>query len=98
MSANRWSVCPKCKRIKEKEKRAKIQKIAESYGKVSASDYQKMLTDLSREKDLRPEQTLREYYQLWIDENGKVHISYYASCDKCKLDYEHRHEEQLKID
>jgi hypothetical protein len=71
MSADAWSKCPKCHINK---KPAKIS----NYGKVSEEEYLKKST-----VEIEPEETLREDYGIYMDENGILNISYEAECGDC---------------
>ena len=76
MSADNWTTCPNC--LNEYEKKLKL--INESYGKVSAEEYIKMLSTL---KDpVYNKSTLREDYEMGI-KDGVFEINYQSYCEIC---------------
>jgi aerobic-type carbon monoxide dehydrogenase small subunit (CoxS/CutS family) len=41
--------------------------------------------------------TLREDWELHIDDDGKLRISYSCSCDSCSFRHRFQHEEQVPL-
>lgn len=84
MSARNWATCPQCKSLSRSEHAAKLEAWKESYGKVSLAEYEK-----TRPPQQPPvlDQTLREDYELWIDDGMQFKMYYHASCETCGLDY-----------
>lgn len=95
MSADAWSICPKCARKADEESRGKVQKAAEAYGKVEAREYEKILKEARQPINL--EETLRQDFEIWVDEDGKFTISFYAQCTEteCDFKYQYKYEEQI---
>ena len=79
MSANNWDTCPRCKK-KLEATRAKAAASAEKeYGKVPPDEY---LTMVKAAKLIggKLEQTLREDWEIGVDEDGRFYVSYSGSC------------------
>ena len=87
MSADNWSICPKCKDEMGK-------KLEDSYGKISQDEYQQLLNKTAKYSNDR---TLREDYSIFTDENGLFQIIYLCRCDRCGFKYTYKYTEQLKI-
>ncbi len=92
MSADNWTVCPKCTKTEKDLADQYRQKVANNYGKISESEYLK----LKSQEYLKPDaETLREDYEVYMDEKGEFTIYYSCSCDKCGFRFEHNHQEQV---
>lgn len=76
MSANRYSVCPKCK----KQGSAAREELKELYGKISAEEYSAKLSALDVDGD--SEECLREDWEIYWEKDMLV-FSYGCSCEKC---------------
>lgn len=95
MSADRWSVCPRCKRRRQAKANAAAEDAREAYGKVSVEEFDRLRAaaeTLQRgvtEADL----TFREDYQVTGIEDEEVAVSYFGRCTTCGLEvaFEHRH-------
>ena len=101
MSADNWTICPKCTEnelhIIEQKKIA----LENAYGKVSAKAYLLLVEELTKaEEKLNNEDdnqyTLREDYEMGI-RNGNFYVSYRGSCGICGFSFEHKHEENIKL-
>lgn len=96
MSADNWSICPKCRKQKKAEADKQMTAAKASYGKVSADEYERKMKAARELIDLDLEDTLREDWELGIDDDGEVSINYRASCEVCDFEYTFKHEEKLK--
>jgi len=112
MSADRWSICPKCLKIAD-ERKAKLLKIAEeklkiaeeNYGKIPADEYEKQLiaarTDISSIEDkidISIEgKTLREDFGFELKPSGLFSGGYFAACAKCGFKHKYSYSKQLEI-
>jgi len=74
MSANNWTTCPNCKRMRQ----AKIEAVRSRYGRVTFSQF---VTDLEK-ASAPPEDSLRENCECYLD-GFDLHIAYRCSCDVC---------------
>ena len=100
MSADNWRVCPQCV-AKERAEVAALKKLADkSYGKVSAQEWQSKIAAIAERESLEDDMpaSLREDYELWIDDNGKFHVSYRASCQDCPYKFSFKHEYQTEFE
>ena len=87
MSATSWGDCPRCKReAQESVDRAKAA-ARDAYGKVPLTEYEQLQAEANRPLDLQAE-TLREDYELGINNVGVFYVSYAASCANCP--FQHR--------
>jgi hypothetical protein len=97
MSADNWRVCPRCK-LRAAEKSAKMYKEAtDSYGKVDASEYLEKLKAAQAFASEVLHETLREDYEIYIDEDGEFFVSYRGGCDECGLVFNFKHEEKVTL-
>ncbi len=88
MSADNWGICPKCAK--------KFELAASPYGKIPEDEYLDWVEE-HEDDPLEPESTLREDYELGIDEGGKFYVIYRGQCQEkgCGFLFEYRHEEQI---
>jgi hypothetical protein len=82
MSADAWRECPNCKVLNDK-------KLDALYGTVSQSEYMAAVYEL----DDRVKETLREDYEISMNEDGVLEISYSCSCTVCKFNFKYKHSE-----
>ncbi len=86
MSADRWSVCPLCEKVREAEMKKVADALVEQYGKLPRDKYLKLQAEAAQPApDL--EETVREDWEIGIYD-GKFEVRYYASCNKCKFKFE----------
>lgn len=78
MSADAWRICPRCKIGAEKKASASVKNLAASYGKIPEPEYLEMKAKIESAKP--PEETMREDYEIGMDEDGTLEISYRYSC------------------
>jgi hypothetical protein len=90
MGADNWRVCPVCaNRHESKVADAKI-KIVESYGKVDRIEYEQLKVDLQVLKENTPDETLREDYEVGIDDNNQFYLLYTGRCTTCEWAFIHK--------
>jgi len=94
MSADNWTKCPKCTLDGLKKKQQEIASVAESYGKIHPSEYEKRLIKSREPIDNR--ETLRENYGFHLDIDGLFSVSYLGRCEKCGFKHEFKHSKQLE--
>lgn len=97
MSADSWAICPQCKAIAEKANKKSIENAEKSYGKVSSEKYLEMMAAANEPTAVA--NSLREDYEIRMDDDGEFTISYGCSCQRCKFTFEYNHSERpsLKI-
>ena len=89
MSADNWSVCPRCKAEAEKHYDAQAEKVQAAYGSVTVEHFDQMRGDLAQHRvdidEFSP--TFREDYSWFIDadEPGTVYGTYSGECTVCSL-------------
>ena len=88
MGADRWAICPKCKRTANEKRDAEIRKARASYGKVSEEKYRTAME--SAGSSLHFDETFREDYEQGTDDDGTYSISYSGLCTRCG--FSHRYE------
>lgn len=85
MSADAWRECPRCKDQLEEI-------LKNSYGKVSAEEY---LRIVSETEDRIEETPFREDYEILMDDEGEFYINYHGECTQCGLKHKFKHTEQV---
>lgn len=95
MSANNWTICPKCKKRIEIAMQEKINNTKAVYGQFSPEEYEAAI--LKAREPISIDKTLREDCSFYIDNNCFFNIFYSAHCDKCDFEYEFNHSEQIRI-
>ena len=97
MSASHWAVCPQCKVLAAREAHDAMQAVADAYGKVTADEYQAMLTQaVLQPRTVVP--TLAEYYEITGAETGTIKVDYGAGCGACGLRVSFSHSHQIDLD
>ena len=97
MSADNWAICPKCLATAKLLKQKEIEKVKDSYGKISAVKYSAMLKQ-SETPLLESGETLREDYAFIMSAGGIFTATYYCSCDKCSFEHSFEHENILNLE
>lgn len=93
MSADNWAICPKCNEIKNKEKDKLTEKAEDSYGKVPKEEFFRLRK--KADSYIVPDcETFREDYEIGIDEDGRLYISYKGKCTKCGFKKDFQYKEQ----
>ena len=93
MSADKWTVCPRCTKRREAAIEAADGEVADAYGKVPLDEWEEMRRRKSDLITSKPDHTLREDYEFHGADEGEVVADYSASCDTCDLrvSFTHRH-------
>jgi hypothetical protein len=87
MGADRWAICPKCKRSENKKRDAAIRKAISSYGKVTEDRYRAAIE--AAETPVRLDETFREDYEQGMDDDGTYSVSYRGLCTHCGFSHEY---------
>ncbi len=83
VSANNWTVCPKCKAEKA-ERLAKAKRELDGfYGMIPLAEYSKRQIAFEKFRDEPLEERMREDYELGVDSDGQFEVSYRCSCEEC---------------
>jgi len=96
MSADNWTICPKCNKSSLQLEKKEREKIKNSYGKISAEEYLELVRQHKLPKKI--EDTLREDYEIGIDENGGFSIHYSCYCEECRFKFEFNYNEIIKFE
>lgn len=87
MSADNWAICPKCKSNREIMIKALRETVSASYGKATQDKFLAQMRDIANKETEEQEKTLREDYEMGMDEFGSFSIDYRAICSKCGFKY-----------
>lgn len=88
MSADNWAICPVCKTKAEEEKEKLTNEIVQGYGQLPPNDYLVLIEKSKLALELKA--TLREDYELGVDEFGTFEVTFTASCSKCKFSFKYK--------
>lgn len=84
MSADRISVCPKC-RAKAIAKSEALEKRAyEGYGKIPVREFEDLLLEVKRANQDAVATNLFENYEVYMQVSGDMYFTYGCRCDFCK--------------
>ena len=75
MSANNWTVCPICHNLPEEWRNG----IDYLYGKIPRKKFQ----EIEKEYEALQIETVREDWNIGLDDDGAVSIHYSAECHNC---------------
>lgn len=96
MSADNWTICPKCERKDHDEKEKALKKATESYGRVPADQYEHMIAEARKEFNEQIEESFREDYEIGLI-GDEFAITYQGSCRNCKFTYSFSFQKQLEV-
>jgi hypothetical protein len=87
MSANKWSICPRCLAAGRDRAEAEHRAVMALYGSIPVEEFDAKRSALP---DFDPEayQTFREDYEFYGAEEGQVQADYKGQCDACGLSVE----------
>lgn len=86
MSADRQTICPKCKKAGEN-------KLASAYGTMPEAEYLALV-----EKSKRGNRNFLEYYEIGMDDEGTFDVNYSGYCNVCNFKYEYKTRIDVSID
>lgn len=84
MSADNWTICPKCKIKNDKANEKHILDTAAKYGKIPVEEYIQLAKETEMPIILKP--TLREDYEIGMAEKG-FYVSYSCQCTECGFSF-----------
>lgn len=88
MSADNWTMCPRCVMADEEDRAKKSREVNKLYGVVSQEEYVVALNASKERKFI--DDSLHENYSVGI-ENGVFEVTYSASCSKCHFKFEYKY-------
>lgn len=98
MSADNWAICPQCVKNLENEVTQLRNKLAENYGKIPANTYLQLVREVeSKEKNKITDPTLREDYEIGIDQESTFDIVYSASCTVCSYSFKYKYQQDVSL-
>ncbi|GAB3776643.1 hypothetical protein FB382_004355 [Nocardioides ginsengisegetis] len=97
MSADNWGVCPQCKVSRERDIANTERAVAETYGKVSVEKFDDARARLEAKRAEPIQYTLREDYEMGLDEDGEFYVIYSGGCRECGLTHKFKHSEQVDL-
>lgn len=62
-----------------------------AYGTVPVEEYHDLEARLENLKQKAPEYTLREDYEIYVNESGEFRAHYTCSCEKCGFSFRFAH-------
>jgi hypothetical protein len=80
----------------EREYLADKQYLAELYGNVPVEEYERRKALLGGNEELSHE-TMREDYELGVDDGGWFEMRFSCSCDRCGFRFSFEHSEQIDL-
>lgn len=87
MSADNWTVCPRCLLRARKEIETRAETLRAGYGTLSHEEYLALVHAPAPEiLGSRPPRDFREDYEVSGAETGTVTIGYSGSCQTCELE------------
>ena len=95
MSTNHYRECPRCRQRAARDKLLAQKKTQESYGKVPAEEYDRLLAESRKKIPLRD--ILREDYQLGVGTDGVFAVNYRCRCSECNFTYSYQHREVVSL-
>lgn len=92
MSADNWTVCPRCVIGHNAACVEATQKAEVAYGVLPADEWRELEEKARKMAEARPEQNFREDYAIYGADKGIVKVSYSGACGKCGLSLKFKHE------
>ena len=96
MSADNWTRCPRCLKNAELEKEDFSKKAREGYGKLTSDEYEVLL--LKSREPINLDDSLREDYEFYLDDDGCFTANYRATCGTCNFNFTFHHKQQVEIE
>lgn len=86
MSADNWTVCPRCHEAYEKKLIAFDEMVTRSYGKVPPEEYERLRKERALLETRDDPTSLREDYEQGIMD-GEYYLRYSAHCQTCGWEF-----------
>lgn len=88
MSADRWSICPECKRDHDARIVEATTRADNAYGKASVEEFDQLRNAAKVIRESALEESLSEDFNIRVDEDGEFSIDYQARCE-CGFSFEY---------
>lgn len=95
MSANSHIQCPNCRALNQQKIQTLEQRIADAYGTVSRTEFEKLIQELEALKITALSESLAQYYEIFGADSGTVEVDYSARCTVCEYAVSFRHSHEL---
>jgi hypothetical protein len=87
MSADNWTMCPRCKLRHEKKAQDARAAADAAYGKVSVEQWKDRDADAAKAAEPFTGTTFREDYELGVLSDGEFYVDYRGGCSVCGLSH-----------
>ena len=94
MSADNWTRCPRCSAAVREAKEAQQAAARAAYGVAPVEEFDRLRADA--DAPMQFEDTVREDYEFYGFEDGKVVAVYEGTCQKCGLTTKFRFEQPIE--
>ncbi len=95
MSANNWTLCPRCMKSVEARKAEDKASVEDAYGVIPSEEYAKRREEAH--EDIELDCTMREDYALGMNLLGEFTISFSASCSNCGFHFLYEDKRQATL-
>jgi len=96
MSADSWSICPNCQKIREIKFKDEKLKLKENYGKISQDEWIKQIRLYELKTQGEDPYDMREDWEIYW-KMGKLNFRYSCSCEKCGFQISFTDEKEIEI-
>lgn len=96
MSAKDWAQCPQCLAREQASKLSKLNQLANSYGKISASSYESLFRQANA--PIHRTEHMRVDYEIGVCDKGEFSCWFGVSCEDCGYEFKFEHKQQTEID
>lgn len=86
MSPQSWTDCPRCKQIAATKNAREIEDAKGQYGKIPLDEFEQLMAEAGQHPFVSG--TMREDYDIGVDEYGEFMVSYSCLCEICDFKYE----------
>ena len=97
MSADNWTICPRCLNNWKTSVNADLEAAKDSYGKIPQEEFIQKLATAEVKAKVMIQPTLREDYEIGADEKGMFGVSYTCTCNVCGFTFRYEYQEKLSI-
>ena len=97
MSADNWTICPRCFHNWKTRSVFEMEAAKDSYGKIPQEEFIQKLATAEVKAKVMIQPTLREDYEIGVDEKGMFGVGYTCTCNVCGFKFRFEHQEKLSI-
>jgi hypothetical protein len=95
MSADNWMKCPQCLRDIGNAKSAEIRSAEQSYGKIPYTEF--LALTKKSQMSIELDETLREDWEIGMNEDGTFFVDYSCRCTKCGFNYNFKQRDRVSL-